>query len=69
VGQCADVTAGIAAADFAACLDQHNAEGGVIKLEAVGNQGGIPRFENPQRQFLAGQHRPLERKHRDGRHA
>jgi len=68
MGHRADIAAGVAATDFAARLDHHHAERGVIHRQAVGDQSRVPGFEDSQGQFFAGQHRPLERKHRDGRH-
>ena len=59
VGDRADVAAGIPAADLAPRSDEHHAERGIICGQAVRNHCGITRFENPQRQLLAGQHRHL----------
>ena len=63
-----DIASGVPAADLAARRDHHDAERGIVGRKAVRDHGGVARFEDPQRQLLAGQHRPLERKHRRDRH-
>ena len=64
VGQRADVAARVPAADLAPRGDQHDAERRVVGSQTSSHQCGIPRFEDPQRQLLAGQHRHLQREHR-----
>ena len=64
----ADLVADVSPADLAARRDQHHPERGIVGGEAVRHQRGIARFEDPQRQLLAGQHRHLQREHRRDQH-